>query len=62
MDQYTRPSFLIKPVLAALRDYEQQLKTGNQLTFDPVKLGVENADYWEKRNEGTEDQGVKKIL
>ena len=42
--------FLSKPALKALNDYEAQQKAGvTEFTFDPVKLGIKNADYWEKR-------------
>ncbi len=42
--------FLSKPALKALKDYEEQQKAGvKEFTFDPVKLGIKNADYWEKR-------------
>ncbi|GAB3524209.1 alanine/glycine:cation symporter family protein [Photobacterium alginatilyticum] len=42
--------FLSKPALKALNDYEAQQKAGvTKFTFDPVKLGIKNADYWEKR-------------
>lgn len=54
--------FLVKPVLAALRDYEQQIKTGHKLTFNPIKLGIKNADYWEKEYKDAEDKSVEKIL
>ncbi|GAA3644505.1 alanine/glycine:cation symporter family protein [Streptomyces fenghuangensis] len=38
--------FLAKPALIALRDYENQRKLGVDPVFDPVKLGIDNADYW----------------
>ncbi len=38
---------LFKPVMAALKDYVQQLKTGKPLLFNPLKVGIKNADYWE---------------
>ncbi|CZF79126.1 sodium:alanine symporter [Grimontia sp. AD028] len=42
--------FLSKPALKALHDYERQQKEGvEEYTFDPVKLGIKNADYWERR-------------
>ena len=41
-----------RPAIKALRDYDQQRKAGvTQYTFDPKKLGIKNADFWEKRNE-----------
>ncbi|ABC32252.1 Na+/alanine symporter [Hahella chejuensis KCTC 2396] len=42
--------FMAKPALRALRDYEDQQKKGvTEYTFDPEKLGIENADYWTKK-------------
>ncbi|WP_415949981.1 alanine/glycine:cation symporter family protein [Streptomyces sp. KLOTTS4A1] len=38
--------FLAKPALVALRDYEAQRRAGIDPVFDPVKLGIENADFW----------------
>lgn len=37
---------LQKPALLALKDYEAQKKQGLDPTFDPVKLGIKNADIW----------------
>jgi AGCS family alanine or glycine:cation symporter len=37
---------LAKPALKALKDYEEQKKQGLDPVFDPVKLGIKNADYW----------------
>lgn len=37
---------LQKPALLALRDYEEQQKMGLDPTFDPLKLGIRNADFW----------------
>ncbi|WP_423802009.1 alanine/glycine:cation symporter family protein [Neobacillus sp. SAB-20_R2A] len=39
---------LTKPALKVLRDYESQLKAGKDPVFDPVKLGIQDADFWEK--------------
>jgi alanine or glycine:cation symporter, AGCS family len=39
---------LTKPTLKVLKDYEAQLKAGKDPVFDPAKLGIENADFWEK--------------
>lgn len=39
---------LTKPALKLLRDYEEQKKAGKDPVFDPVKVGIENADFWEK--------------
>ncbi|WP_207060913.1 sodium:alanine symporter family protein [Motiliproteus sp. SC1-56] len=39
--------FMSKPALKALKDYEAQQKAGvTEFTFDPEKLGIENADFW----------------
>ncbi|MDW6092128.1 sodium:alanine symporter family protein [Vibrio rhizosphaerae] len=44
--------FLNKPAMSALSDYEEQQKQGvEQYTFNPVKLGIKGADYWERRYE-----------
>ncbi len=40
-----------KPTITCLRDYEEQKKAGGPITFDPVKLGIKNATFWEKRLE-----------
>jgi len=43
--------FIGKPAIKALKDYEQQRKAGvENIHFDPQKLGIENADFWEERN------------
>ena len=41
--------FLARPTMLCLRDYEQQLKAGGPITFDPLKLGIKNATFWEQR-------------
>jgi len=44
--------FMAKPAIKALRDYEQQKNEGvEKYTFDPKKLGIKNAAFWEKRYE-----------
>jgi AGCS family alanine or glycine:cation symporter len=40
-----------------LRDYEAQKAQGKDPEFDPVALGISNADYWEKR---AAEKGEKK--
>src|SRR5690606_34918895 len=40
---------LAKPTFVALRDYEQQRKAGEDPVFDPIKLGIKNADFWVER-------------
>ncbi|WP_242917915.1 alanine/glycine:cation symporter family protein [Pontibacter liquoris] len=39
---------LQKPALKALKDYQAQRKAGLDPVFDPEKLGIKNADVWEK--------------
>ncbi|MDF0727293.1 alanine/glycine:cation symporter family protein [Cytobacillus sp. S13-E01] len=39
---------LSKPALKVLKDYEAQKKEGKDPVFDPVKLGITGADFWEK--------------
>lgn len=39
---------LTKPTLKVLKDYEDQKKQGKDPVFDPVKLGIKDADFWEK--------------
>ncbi|WP_193107441.1 sodium:alanine symporter family protein [Brachybacterium sp. FME24] len=41
--------FLQGPALKALKDYRQQKKQGLDPQFDPRKLGIENAEFWELR-------------
>lgn len=52
---------MTKPALACLHDYESQRKSGiarEDLTFDPVKLGITGADFWEDRLEKNKDEQV----
>ena len=39
---------LTKVALTVLKDYREQKKLGHDPVFDPVKLGIKNADFWEK--------------
>lgn len=41
--------FLAKPALVALKDYEAQKKRGKDPVFDPLKLGIKNAEFWLER-------------
>ena len=41
--------FMYKPTMRCLRDYEEQKKAGGPITFDPVKLGIKNATFWENK-------------
>ncbi|GAA6168856.1 alanine/glycine:cation symporter family protein [Sessilibacter corallicola] len=46
--------FISKPAIIALKDYEQQRKDGvSAYAFNPEKLGIKNADFWEMRLNGT---------
>lgn len=40
-----------KPAMIALRDYERQKKLGLDPTFDPVALGIRNADFWQHKQD-----------
>jgi AGCS family alanine or glycine:cation symporter len=40
---------LQRPALLALVDYEKQMKAGQEPVFDPAKLGIKNATFWEKK-------------
>lgn len=47
--------FMAKPTMKILRDYEAQQKAGvKHYTFDPQKLGIKNATYWEERLKKTQ--------
>ncbi|NHI02275.1 sodium:alanine symporter family protein [Oceanimonas sp. MB9] len=50
---------LQKPALIALKDYEEQKAQGLDPTFDPVKLGIKNADHWVKgkRSQAADAEG-----
>ena len=41
--------FMYKPTMRCLRDYEQQKKDGGPISFDPVRLGIKNATFWENK-------------
>jgi len=44
--------FMAKPAIKALRDYEAQQKAGvSKYTFDPKKLGIKHADFWENKKD-----------
>ncbi|MBO9128846.1 alanine/glycine:cation symporter family protein [Bacillus sp. 165] len=38
---------LQKPAIIALKDYEKQKAEGKDPIFDPQKLGIQDADFWE---------------
>ena len=39
---------LQKPAILSLKDYEKQKAEGKDPVFDPVVLGIKDADFWEK--------------
>lgn len=39
---------LTKPAVKVLKDYERQRREGIDPVFDPVKVGIADADFWEK--------------
>ena len=43
---------IMKPALVALKDYDQQRKEGKDPVFNPTKLGIKNAKFWEDRING----------
>ena len=45
---------LSQKAIRTFRDYEKQQKEGKDPVFDPKKLDIENADFWEERRS---DQG-----
>lgn len=45
---------LARPALLALKDYEQQKKLGLDPVFDPKKLGIKNATFWENYEKESE--------
>ncbi|MDN5900723.1 MAG: alanine:cation symporter family protein [Brachybacterium sp.] len=49
--------FLQVPALKALKDYREQKKAGLDPQFDPRKLGIKNAEFWERRADGHTLQG-----
>jgi len=47
--------FMHKPTILCLKDYEAQKKAGGPITFDPVKLGIKNATFWEQKLKNRQD-------
>ena len=44
--------FMGKPAIKALKDYELQRKSQpEEYTFDPLKLGIKDAKFWEDKIE-----------
>lgn len=44
--------FLHKPALKAFKDYERQRKIDGDAVFDPERLGIKGADFWERKLNG----------
>lgn len=40
---------LTKPTLKVLKDFDTQMKAGKDPVFDPIKVGIKGADFWEDR-------------
>lgn len=40
---------LTKPTLKVLKDFDVQMKAGKDPVFDPIKVGIKGADFWEDR-------------
>ncbi|QZA80101.1 alanine/glycine:cation symporter family protein [Deefgea piscis] len=51
---------LQKPALIALKDYEAQKAQGLDPTFDPVKLGIADADFWVTREAAQQPETDKR--
>jgi AGCS family alanine or glycine:cation symporter len=46
--------FISKPAIKALKDYETQKQLNvEKYSFDPASLGIENAEFWDKRSKET---------
>ncbi|MBS4190774.1 alanine:cation symporter family protein [Bacillus sp. FJAT-49705] len=41
--------FLTKPAIKVFKDYEAQKKAGKDPVFDPIKVGISGADFWEEK-------------
>ncbi|WP_408932766.1 alanine/glycine:cation symporter family protein [Corynebacterium sp. YSMAA1_1_D6] len=39
------------PAIACLKDYAEQKKRGVDPEFDPKRIGIKNADFWEERSQ-----------
>jgi alanine or glycine:cation symporter, AGCS family len=53
---FTALIFLSGIALKALKDYDQQRSTGLDPVFDPTKLGIKHANFWEDLNVSARDR------
>lgn len=53
--------FLTKTALKVFKDYEEQKKAGIEPVFDPVKLGIKGADFWEEKLKESNSKDKKVI-
>lgn len=51
--------FLTKTALKVLKDYEMQKKVGLDPVFNPTKLGIKGADFWEKEYKPVDNRVAK---
>ncbi|MDQ0272739.1 hypothetical protein J2S17_004632 [Cytobacillus purgationiresistens] len=52
---------LTKPALKVLKDYDTLKKAGIDPIFDPVKLGIKGADFWEEKIKGNKNINKKSV-
>ncbi|MFP3886861.1 alanine/glycine:cation symporter family protein [Priestia filamentosa] len=50
---------LTKPALKVLKDYEAQRKAGKDPIFDPSKVEIDGADFWEEKYREIESEASK---
>lgn len=53
---------LQKPAIKALRDFERQQKLKQKIHFDPLELGIKNADAWLEKNKLEREEGKSNVL
>ncbi|WP_394140066.1 alanine/glycine:cation symporter family protein [Cytobacillus oceanisediminis] len=53
---------LTKPALKVFKDYETQKKAGLDPVFDPVKVGIKGADFWEEKCKESKSSKDKKVV
>ena len=52
---------LFPKAIRSLRDYEKQEKEGKEPEFNPKKLGIKNATYWEKKTSEKEERHIAEL-